>query len=247
MTFSVTAVADIPEVEPGDNLAELIADRAELAGGEIVVVAQKIVSKAEGRFAEPHATQPSPRALELAASTGKDPRFVQLVLDESTEVLRVREGLLIVETRHGFVCANAGIDSSNVPGDTRVLLLPVDPDASARRLRAQLRDLTGGDHAVIITDSFGRAWRVGQLDVAIGCSGIEPLRDERGARDRQGRELVASIAATADSLAAAADLSRSKASGEPVSVIRGLESLLLGDDGAGASSIPRPRTDDLFR
>lgn len=247
MTFSVTAVADFPEVEPGDDLAELIADRAELVGGEIVVIAQKIVSKAEGRFAEPHATQPSPRAFELAAETGKDPGFVQLVLDESAEVLRAHEGLLIVETRHGFVCANAGIDSSNVPGDTRVLLLPVDPDASARLLRARLRELTGAEHAVIVTDSFGRAWRVGQLDVAIGCAGIEPLHDERGEFDREGRELTASIAATADSLAAAADLCRSKASGEPVAVIHGLESLLIEGDGDGASSISRSRMDDLFR
>lgn len=247
MRLELSAVAGIPEVAPGDDLAEVIGARAELAGGDIVVVAQKIVSKAEGRFADPTQVTPSDRALELAAKTAKDPGLVQLILDESSEVLRATEGVLIVETRHGFVCANAGIDSSNVPGDGRVLLLPVDPDGSARALRARLRETSGANVAVVITDSFGRAWRSGQLDVAIGCAGIDPLLDGRGESDRHGRELAATIQSVADEIAAAADLARSKASGEPVVVIRGRADLVLEEDGPGAIASIRDRTQDLFR
>lgn len=247
MTISIAALEDFPEVLPGDDLGALIADRARLTGGEIVVIAQKVVSKAEDRFADPATTTPSERARELAPLTGKDPRLVQLILDESREVLRARDGVLIVETNHGFVCANAGIDSSNVPGDGRVLRLPVDPDASARRIRATLNRRSGADVAVVITDSFGRAWRTGQLDVAIGCAGIDPLVDHRGGEDRDGRPLTASISAAADSLAAAADLARGKASGHPVMVIGGLDDLLLGRDGPGAAALLREKTTDLFR
>jgi coenzyme F420-0:L-glutamate ligase/coenzyme F420-1:gamma-L-glutamate ligase len=247
LTLSLTAVAGLPEIAPGDDLAAMIAEHATLEDGDIVVIAQKAVSKAEDRFADPAAITPSVEARELAATTAKDPGLVQLILDESNEVLRATEGVLIVETRHGFICANAGIDGSNVPGENRVLLLPVDPDASARALRAALQATTGKRLAVLITDSFGRAWRSGQLDVAIGCAGIEPLIDERGRTDRDGRELVATVQAIADELSAAADLARTKDSGEPVVVIRGRPELVISDDGPGVSVSLRERTQDLFR
>lgn len=247
MKLSVEAVEGLPEISPGDDLAGLIASRTELEDGDIVVVAQKAVSKAEGRFADPSTTEPSNDARALAGRTSKDPGLVQLILDESTEVLRATEGVLIVETRHGFICANAGIDSSNVPGDGRVLLLPVDPDRSARSLRSALQAATGKRLAVLITDSFGRAWRSGQLDVAIGCAGIEPLLDERGGADREGREMNATIQAIADELAAASDLARSKTSGEPVVVIRGRSGLVIAGDGPGAVASLRERAQDLFR
>lgn len=247
MRLEVEPVAGLPEVAPGDDLAALIADRTRLADGDIVVVAQKVVSKAEGRFADPAAAEPGAQAHELARTTGKDPGLVQLILEESSEVLRAAEGVLIVETRHGFVCANAGIDASNVPGDGTVLLLPADPDASARALRSALRSAAGARVAVVITDSFGRAWRSGQLDVAIGCAGIDPLLDARGATDRHERELTATIQAVADELAAAADLARSKDSGEPVVVIRGRADLVSEGDGPGAAASLRERRQDLFR
>lgn len=247
MKLSVEAVAGLPEISPGDDLAGLIASCAELEDGDIVVIAQKAVSKAEGRFADPSEIDPTDDARDLAAKTGKDPGLVQLILDESAEVLRASEGVLIVETRHGFICANAGIDSSNVPGDGRVLLLPVDSDRSARSLRAAIQRASGKQLAVLITDSFGRAWRSGQLDVAIGCAGIEPLIDERGGVDREGREMSATIQAVADELAAASDLARSKASGEPVVIIRGRSDLVISGDGPGALVSLRDSTQDLFR
>ncbi len=247
MKLTVESVEGLPEIEPGVGLAGLISTHAELEDGDIVVIAQKAVSKAEDRFADPAATTPSPEAEVLAAKTSKDPGLVQLILDESREVLRAIEGVLIVETKHGFICANAGIDSSNVPGDDRVLLLPVDPDESARAIRAKLQSTTGKRLAVLITDSFGRAWRSGQADVAIGCAGIEPLLDERGGTDREGRELTATIQGIADELAAAADLARTKASGDPVVIVRGRPELVTSDDGPGAKASLRERTQDLFR
>lgn len=247
MKIVLQAVEGLPEVAPGDNLAQLIADGAQLTDGDIVVVAQKIVSKAEDRYANPAETIPSERARELAATTGKEPGLVQLILDESAEVLRATEGVLIVETRHGFVCANAGIDSSNVPGEDRVLLLPVDPDHSAGELRRGLTELTRAKIAVIITDSFGRAWRSGQLDVAIGCAGIDPLIDERGQTDRDGRELNATIQSVADEIAAAADLARAKSGGQPVVIVQGRPDVVIPDDGPGAVSTIRARDQDLFR
>jgi coenzyme F420-0:L-glutamate ligase/coenzyme F420-1:gamma-L-glutamate ligase len=247
LKLSVEAVEGLPEISPGDDLAALIASNTELSDGDIVVVAQKAVSKAEDRFADPSAVEPSSAAIELAKKTAKDPALVQLILDESKEVLRATEGVLIVETRHGFICANAGIDSSNVPGDGRVLLLPVDPDESARSLRTDLQAVTGKRLAVLITDSFGRAWRSGQMDVAIGCAGLEPLIDERGGIDREGREMNATIQAVADELAAASDLARSKVSGEPVVVVNGRSDLVVSDDGPGASASLRERAQDLFR
>jgi coenzyme F420-0:L-glutamate ligase/coenzyme F420-1:gamma-L-glutamate ligase len=247
LRLTVESVGGLPEIAPGDDLAALIAERAELTDGDIVVVAQKAVSKAEGRFASPDSAAAGTRARELATATGKDAGLVELILRESTAVLRAADGVLIVETHHGFVCANAGIDASNVPGEGRVLLLPEDPDASARALRAGLRALSGRSVAVIITDSFGRAWRCGQLDVAIGCAGIDPLLDARGHLDRDGRELSATIQAVADELAAAADLARTKDGGEPVVLVRGRGELVSEDDGPGAAASLRERSQDLFR
>jgi coenzyme F420-0:L-glutamate ligase/coenzyme F420-1:gamma-L-glutamate ligase len=241
----------LPEVRAGDDLAAIVAEAAgaagmELADTDVLVLAQKIVSKAEGRLVPLATVSASARARKLAASLDKDPRFVQLVLDESSEVLRAERGVLIVRTRHGFVCANAGIDRSNVPGDEVASLLPEDPDASARRLRAGLAERLGARPAVVVSDSFGRAWRVGQLDVAIGCAGLAPLDDRRGSADSLGRELSATIDAIADAVASAAALVRSKAGHEAVVVVRGLERQVTGEDGAGAAAILRPRDEDLF-
>lgn len=247
MKLTVESVAGLPEIGPGVDLAELISAHAELEDGDVIVIAQKAVSKAEDRFADPSSTGASDEAIKLAAETGKEPGLVQLILDESIEVLRATEGVLIVETKHGFICANAGIDSSNVPGDGRVLLLPNDSDESARAIRSKLRSTTGKRLAVLITDSFGRAWRSGQVDVAIGCAGIEPLLDERGGVDRDGRELTATIQGISDELAAAADLARTKDSGDPIVIIRGRSELVISDDGPGATASLRDRAQDLFR
>jgi coenzyme F420-0:L-glutamate ligase/coenzyme F420-1:gamma-L-glutamate ligase len=191
--------------------------------------------------------QPSPRAIELAAGHGKDPRQVQVVLDESKEILRASRGVLICVTRHGFVCANAGVDASNAPAPDTLVLLPVDPDASARRIRAGLTRRLGVAPAVVITDSFGRAWRHGQCDVAIGCAGIAPLEDWRGRRDAAGRELTATWIAIADELASAADLARSKDARQPVVIVTGAGRHITADDGPGAAALLRAEAEDLFR
>lgn len=256
MRLEIFALAGLPEIAAGDDLAKLIAsvqDKPQNAGfaplrdGDIVVVAQKAVSKAEGRTLELAALEPGDEARDLARRTDKDPRFVQAVLDESRMILRAAPGVLIAETKHGLICANAGIDQSNLPGGNMLLLLPQDPDASARTLRAGLRRLTGAEIGVIVTDSFGRAWRVGQQDIAIGCAGLTPLLDLRGRHDRAGRELAASVDAVADALATAANLARSKTSGEPVIVIRGRADLLTDEDGPGAGKLLRDAGEDLFR
>jgi coenzyme F420-0:L-glutamate ligase / coenzyme F420-1:gamma-L-glutamate ligase len=240
-------IPGVPEVRPGDDLAELIAGAAALRSGDTLVVAQKVVSKAEGRLARLDQAAPGERARELAAQTGKDPRLVQLILDESSEVLRVGREVLIVRTRQGFVCANAGIDQSNVPANDVVCLLPEDADASARLLRKGLAERLGVGPAVLVSDSFGRAWRLGQLDVAIGCAGLAPLHDRRGERDAQGRGLTATIDAIADAATAAAALVRRKAGGEAAVVVRGLERYVTPEDGPGAAVIVRSLEEDLFR
>ena len=206
-----------------------------------------MVSKAEGRVRRLADVVPGPRAQSLAAEHGKDPRFVQAILDEAVEVLRAERGVLICETPHGFVCANAGVDASNVPGEDAVVLLPVDPDASARRLRAGIAEARGTRPAVLVSDSFGRAWRLGQTDVAIGAAGIAVLDDWRGRRDAEGRELRATLLAVADAVAAAADLTRRKDSQEPAVLVRGLERFVVADEGPGAAALRRPRAEDLFR
>ncbi len=249
MTVEIRAVEGLPEIGAGDPLGELIAARAgELAAGDVVVVSQKVVSKAEGRVRKLRSVIPRAEARRLAAILGKEPALVELVLEESKEVIRAEGSVLIVETRHGLVCANAGIDSSNLPEEDAVLLLPEDPDASARRLRAEIEAAAGiGPLGLVISDSFGRAWRLGQAEVAIGCAGLAPLDDWRGRRDAAGRELAATAIAIADEAAGAADLVRDKASGVPAAVVRGLGDHVAAEDGPGAAALHRPREEDLFR
>jgi coenzyme F420-0:L-glutamate ligase/coenzyme F420-1:gamma-L-glutamate ligase len=243
----VIGVAGMPEVTEGMALSDLIAERVGLANGDVVVVSQKIVSKAEGRIRRLSSAIPGSEARRLAAMLDKEPALVELILAESREVLRAERGVLIVETHHGFVCANAGIDTSNLPEPGTVSLLPEDPDASARRIRAEVRAATGTAPAVIISDSFGRAWRLGQTEVAIGCAGIAPLDDWRGRADTAGRPLEATVIAVADEAAAAADLVRNKTSRVPAAIIRGLERHVSSDDGPGAAALRRPPDEDLFR
>ena len=244
----VAALEGLPEIVPGDDLAAVIAGAAAgLASTAVLVIAHKVVSKAEGRIRHLSQVTVGERAAALAAALGKDPRHVQVVLEESREVLRADHGVLICVTRHGFVCANAGVDASNVPGEDTVVLLPEDPDRSARALRDALSVRLGVRPAVIVTDSFGRAWRRGQSDIAIGCAGIGPLEDWRGRADAVGRELKATWIAIADELAAAADLVRAKDSMMPVAVISGAERHVTVEDGPGAISLIRPESEDLFR
>lgn len=248
--LTAVALEGLPEIHPGDHLAEIIGPAAraeELRTGDVLVVAHKVVSKAEGRLRSLASIEPGPRANELAHQLGKDPRVVQAVLDESRVVLRAARGVLICVTDHGFVCANAGIDASNVPGSDTVVLLPGDPDASARRLRAHLRETLGIAPGILITDSFGRAWRHGQVDVAIGCAGLSPLEDWRGRRDATGRELRATWIAVADQLAGAADLARRKDGRQPAVLVRGAQRHVTEDDGPGAAALVRPEAEDLFR
>jgi coenzyme F420-0:L-glutamate ligase/coenzyme F420-1:gamma-L-glutamate ligase len=236
-------------VRSGDDLGEMIAGAAppDLDDGDIIVVAHKVVSKAEGRVRRLGEVSPGERALELASAQGKDPRAVQVVLDESASVLRAERGVLICETPHGFVCANAGVDASNASAADELILLPLDPDESARRLRARIGVVRGARPAVVVSDSFGRAWRVGQTDVAIGAAGLKPIDDWVGRFDASGRELRATAIAVADSVAAAADLARAKSSREPAVLVRGLMSVVMDEDGPGAAALRRERDMDLFR
>jgi coenzyme F420-0:L-glutamate ligase / coenzyme F420-1:gamma-L-glutamate ligase len=236
----------LPELSDGDRLGSLIAESAAAAPGDVIVVSQKAVSKVEGRVRALADVEPGERALKLAAELDKDPKLVELILEESTRVVRAERGVLITETKEGWVCANAGIDSSNL-ADGQVSLLPLDGDASARRIRAEIAAASGASPALVIADSFGRAWRAGQADIAIGCAGLEPLADWRGRHDRDGRELSATVIAVADELAAAADLVRDKDSGIPGAVISGAEHLVTADDGPGAAPLRRSAEEDLFR
>ena len=256
------ALDGLPELRPGDDLAALILDalgQEPLRGDQVMAIAHKAVSKCEGALVALSDVHASARARELAAQAGapaKDPRAVQVVLDQSAEVLRAERGVLICRTHHGFVCANAGVDASNASpaGEPETLVvLPRDPDASARRIRARLRQLTRERHgrgvapAVLVSDSFGRAWRHGQLDVALGLAGMRPLEDWRGRGDAHGRKLHATWLAVADAAAASADLARSKDSREPVVIIEGLERYVTTEDGPGAAELLRPLEEDLFR
>jgi coenzyme F420-0:L-glutamate ligase/coenzyme F420-1:gamma-L-glutamate ligase len=242
-------LAGLPEVRPGDDLAALIAAALppDVADGDVVAVAHKVVSKAEGRIRRLGDVEPGARARELAAEHGKDARVVQAVLDESATVLRAGHGVLICETRHGLVCANAGVDRSNAADPDELILLPEDPDASARALRAGIAAARGVGPAIVISDSFGRAWRLGQTDVAIGAAGLIPLDDWHGRLDAHGRELHATAIAVADSIAAAADLARAKDAAQPAILVRGLDRFVTAADGPGAAAVRRPAADDLFR
>jgi len=247
--ISLVAVDGIPEVKPGDDLAGMIAAALAAAGigleaADVLVVTQKVVSKAEGRVVELASITPRPEAESWAAQWGKDARQVELVLQESAEVLRMAPGgLIISRTRHGFVCANAGVDLSNVGGGDVATLLPEDPDASARTLRKRLGELAGASPAVVISDSFGRPWRNGIVNVAIGSAGLEPLLDLRGTPDAQGRVMHSTVVAVADELASAADLAGGKVAQRPVVVVRGYEY----QPGQGAASdLVMERELDLF-
>jgi coenzyme F420-0:L-glutamate ligase / coenzyme F420-1:gamma-L-glutamate ligase len=209
----------------------------------VVVLAQKIVSKSEGRVVALAGIEPSERARELAAAGVEDPRRIEVILSEAARVVRVRPPLIIAETRHGFICASAGVDSSNAPEPDMLVLLPHDPDASAERVRERIRELTGREVAVLVTDSFGRPWRQGTIDVAIGASGLEVMRDLRGTRDSVGYELHATMIATGDEIASAAELVMGKVDGVPAAIVRGLE--VAGDGRARDLVIPEER--DLFR
>ena len=248
-------VSGIPEIQPGDDLAAMIETALaaaepprELRADDVVVIAHKVVSKTEGRTVRLADVTPGELAGRLAAEHDKAPRHVQVVLDESRKLIRAARGVLICETHHGFVCANAGVDASNVPGEDTVVMLPTDPDRSARTIRQRLNELTGVSPAVVITDSFGRAWRVGQCDVAIGVAGLQPIEDWRGRPDYDGREMHATVIAVADQLAAVADLARAKDAMEPVVIVSGAGRHLLADgDGPGARALIRDPAEDLFR
>ena len=236
----------LPEIRPGDDLAALIVEAAArlpdggLRATDVLAVAHKAVAKAEGRVVRLADGEPGARARALAAEHGKDARLVELIVSESVELIRADAGRLIARTRQGFVCANAGVDQSNAGGEATAVLLPADPDASARALRARL------GCAVVIGDSFGRAWRVGQAEVAIGCAGLTPVEDWRGRPDAGGRVLRATQIAIADQVAAAADLVRGKDSGEPAVRLRGLQRHVLAEDGPGAAALLRAPEQDLF-
>ena len=241
--IEILPVEGLPEIGEGDDLGVLISGAADLRDGDAVVIAQKVVSKAEGRVVALESVEPSSRARELAGPA-TDLRQLEVILAETARIVRSRGGLVIAETRHGFVCASAGVDHSNAAAPDTVILLPLDPDRSARRIRAALREHAGVEVAVIVTDSFGRPFRRGTTDVAIGVAGLAPLRDLRGSADRAGAALRTTQIAVADEIAAAADLVRTgKADGVPVVIVRGVA--FEGDGAATELVIPADR--DLFR
>ena len=245
MNLALRGVEGLPEIHPGNDLAALIVEHAgTLASGDVVVVAQKVVSKAEGRIRTLSDVTPSEQAITLATNLDADPRMVQVVLDESTRIVR-DDRVLIVETRQGFVCANAGVDRSNVDGADDVCLLPIDCDASARALHERIETLSGAPVGVVISDTFGRAWRMGLVNVALGVAGMPAMLDYRGRPDDFGMPLQATVVAIADELAAAAELLMGKTRRVPVVVVRGLETTEEAD-GTGQELV-RPSELDLFR
>jgi len=237
----VIGVEGLPAIAEGDDLAAMIADRTALEDRDVVVISQKVVSKVEGRVVRLEEIEPSDSALELAV--GLDPRQLEVILREAARIVRTRPPLVIAETRHGFVCASAGVDASNAPESGTVVLLPLDPDASAERIRHRLKELVQCDVGVVISDSFGRPFRVGIVDVAIGVAGIAPLTDLRGRVDSMGYELHATVVAVADEIAAAAELVMGKLAGVPAAVVRGLD---VGGEGS-ARELVMPPERDLFR
>jgi coenzyme F420-0:L-glutamate ligase/coenzyme F420-1:gamma-L-glutamate ligase len=242
--IEILGVDGMPEVKTGDDLGELICSRARLEPDDVVVVAQKVVSKSEGRFRNLATVTPSDEAVRLASHliASPDPRIVQVILDESVRVVRT-ERVLITETRHGYVCANGGVDHSNIPGSDVVTLLPEDPDASADQLRLRIRGLSGVEVGVIVSDTFGRPWRMGIVNVALGVAGLPALADLRGQMDDAGKELRATVLAIADDIASAAGLVMGKTDRTPVVIVRRLE---LHGNGRGRDLI-RPAAEDLFR
>ena len=235
--ITIEPVRGLPELREGGDLARLIAERVQLEDGDVVVVAQKAISKIEGRVVRLDDVQPSARARELAGDG--DARRVEVILGEAKRVVRTRGSLLITETRHGFVCASSGVDASNAPEPGTVVLLPVDPDASAARLRSALGELTGCTVGVVVSDSFGRPWRQGTTDVAVGAAGVEVLLDLNGALDPAGYELKSTVIAVADEIAGAAELVMGKLDRTPVAIVRGLET--PGEGRAGDIVMPAER------
>ncbi len=247
--LTLTPIRGVPEVRPGNDLADLLwaaALRQGLrpAAGDVLVVAHKVVSKAEGRLVDLKTVVPSPFARRTAAELKKDPRLVEVILGETRRIVRLDRGVLVAETHHGLVCANAGVDQSNVPGDGVVALLPRDPDASARALRKALEDRAGCRLGVIIADTFGRPWREGLVNVAVGVSGVPALRDYRGQTDPHGFLLVGTQMAVADEVASAAELVMGKVDGVPAVLVRGLPS---PEGDGGAAELLRPPERDIFR
>jgi coenzyme F420-0:L-glutamate ligase / coenzyme F420-1:gamma-L-glutamate ligase len=248
-SLTLTAIEGIPMIQPGDNLAELIAQALaamdlRLRDGDILSICQKIVSKAEGRLVDLSEIEPSPLALKFAERWDKDARAVELVLRQTSRIVRMDNAVLIVETGPGWVCANAGIDESNSLEDNRAILLPEDPDASASRLRSELKRLTGAEIAVIVTDTFGRPWRDGLTEVCLGIAGMNPMLDLRGTTDLGGRELHHTVIAIADDLACAAGLLMPKAGATPAVLIRGYQYKAVE---GSAKALIRPAASDLFR
>ncbi len=247
----VLGVAGLPEIRPGDDLVAqtleaLARNRLSVDDGDIFVFAHKIVSKAEGRLVELATIEPSPRARAWAATAGKDPRLIELVLQEAARIVRMERRVLIAETRHGFVCANAGVDTSNVPAGWAALL-PRDPDAAARRLSDGLRAALGRTVGVVISDTFGRPWREGQTNVAIGVAGVRAIIDYRGVTDPHGHRLVSTAIAAADELAAAAEIVMGKTRGVPVALVKGAGLEIADGDAASARALTRKPEEDLFR
>jgi coenzyme F420-0:L-glutamate ligase/coenzyme F420-1:gamma-L-glutamate ligase len=246
--LELIGVETIGEVGRGDSVGRLIGEACareviELAPNDVVVIAQKIVSKAEGQLVDLATVRPSARSRELARQLDKEAALVEVILSESRAIIRTGGRALVVETHHGFICANAGVDQSNV-GKHHVALLPKDPDGSARRIRREIFESTGKAPAVIITDSFGRPWRVGTVDVAVGIAGLKAVKDERGSKDRYGYELKAAVAAIADEIAAAAELVMGKRDGVPVVIVRGCE---IEKEEGSVKELLRPAAEDLFR
>ncbi len=239
-------IQGFPEVRPGDDLAGMVAEAVEssLRDGDVLVVTHKVVSKAEGRIVDLRTVEPSALAKGYAAEHGKDARQIEVVFRESRRIVRMYRGIVISETHHGFVCANAGVDASNVSGEDTVCLLPLDPDASAAKLRDALSERLGVEVPVLISDSFGRAWRFGITDVAIGIAGMDPLADYRGQNDPHGRPMEASVLAVADEIAGAAELVMGKTAGVPLAVVRGYE---YGREGGTGQDLLMPPERDMFR
>lgn len=247
--IQIIGLNKIPLIKKGDNIAETIVKAArdeqiEISTGDVIVIAQKIVSKAEGGVVALSSVTPSQKAEEIAKTSGKDPRHVETILQETARIVRLKEAHLIVETKHGFVCANAGVDRSNIEDADSVSVLPVDPDKSAREIRRRIRDLTNADVGVIISDTFGRAWRIGQVNVAIGVDGLHPIIDYRGTRDMFGYELNVTQMAVADELASAAELAMRKSDRVPAAIIRGFP---YKAGPGSAHDLIRPEAEDLFR
>ncbi|MBA3702763.1 MAG: coenzyme F420-0:L-glutamate ligase [Actinomycetota bacterium] len=244
--IEVLGLENFPEVRPGDDLNCMISGAVarDLRPHDVLVVTHKIVSKAEGRLVDLRTVEPSTLAKGYAARYGKDPRQIEVVLRESRRIVRMDRGIIISETHHGFVCANAGVDASNVPGDDTVCLLPLDPDASAARLGDALAEDPGVEVAVVVSDSFGRAWRHGITDVAIGVAGMDPVADYRGLRDPHGYPMEASVLAVADELAAAAELVMGKTDGIPLAIVRGYS---YSPTSGNARELLMPPERDMFR